>query len=245
MAKNIHEMALCSCVFSPWSQNKIQRATFIGNVHYLLLVDQFSRFPLVACLHRLHSADIISHLHVWFLLFGLPRTIWMDGGPQFQCELDEYCSTYSIVHEKSSPYNPCSNGGTEASMKGIKTLLLHCGPMAFDESIVLFWNTCSSTPADLFFGQPLHLAAPVLTGAFPLSMDPNKSGHTSNQHLPLAVGEAIQVQNVATRLWEEVGTIESVDLIGWSYRVWLWDGTILERNCRFHWKFYGAMPKWP
>ena len=116
-------------------------------------------------------------------------------------------------------------------MKGVKTLLLCCGPAAFDESLVLFRNMCSSTgsstPATLFFRQPLHLAAPVLTGSFPLTVDPDKSGRASNRHLSLAVGEAIRVQNVATRLWDEVGAIKSVDPIGQSYRVQLRDGTIL------------------
>ena len=120
------------------------------------------------------------------------------------------------MHEKSLPYNPHSNGGAKAGVKGVKTLLLCCRPTALEESLALLQNTCSSTGSStssaLFFQQPLHLAVPVLTGSFPLTTDPDKSRCVSDQHLPLTSIHAFGML-LASSIW----SIQLVDCIGLGF----------------------------
>ena len=49
-------------------------------------------------------------LESWFNDFGWHTHIQTDGRPQFRPEFKEFCSSYSITHQLSSPYNPESNG---------------------------------------------------------------------------------------------------------------------------------------
>ena len=58
--------------------------SFCYNGHcFLILVDQFSGFPLVTKLKKTSTASIISKMYDRFLLYGFPSVIRTDGNPQF------------------------------------------------------------------------------------------------------------------------------------------------------------------
>ena len=106
----------------------------IGQVHYLLLVDCFSGFPLLICLHSFTSHSVIDKLYAWLELFGYLRIIRTDGGPQFCTEFEKFCDDLSINHKLASPYNPRSNGSAEEGVKNIKRLWICYKPSKFEET---------------------------------------------------------------------------------------------------------------
>ncbi len=73
----------------------------------------------------------------WFSKFGFPQIIRSDGGPQFRTEFSEFCKTYGIMHELSSPYNPQSNGLAESAVKSMKHLVKKCNETGQDKEIAL------------------------------------------------------------------------------------------------------------
>ena len=64
-----------------------------------------------------------AQLAKWFNVFGWPLRIRTDGGPQFRNNFSHFCRTHGISHEKSSAFNPESNGLAESSVKQVKRLL--------------------------------------------------------------------------------------------------------------------------
>ena len=86
------------------------------NVHYLIMVDCFSRYTWLHPLKRLSSEAIISQFKKWFLHYGFPRTIRSYGGPQFRSTFKAFCDDFGIIHKASSPYNPRSNGLAEINI---------------------------------------------------------------------------------------------------------------------------------
>ena len=90
---------------------------------FLILIDRFSGFPMVAKLHSLDTSSIIKHLLTRFHDWGFPTHITSDGGPQFRSEFTQFCVSNFITHTKSSAYHQQSNGLAEAGVKNVKYLL--------------------------------------------------------------------------------------------------------------------------
>ena len=84
---------------------------------FLICVDHWSGYPLYHQLRSLTSESVLRVLANWFNLLGWPSSIRSDGGPQFRGEFSRFCSSHSIVHQVSAPYNPKSNGLPEAGVK--------------------------------------------------------------------------------------------------------------------------------
>ena len=51
--------------------------------HYILIVDYFSKFPIIRKLYSLSTSTVISELKGIFSENGIPEVIISDGGPQF------------------------------------------------------------------------------------------------------------------------------------------------------------------
>ena len=183
---DVHIATIASAPMEQTSSDLFQ----IGNVHYLLLIDRFSKFPLVARLSSLSSKAIINKLRSWFMLFGFPRTIRTDGGLQFRTDFRKFCEKFAVIHQLSSPYNPSSNGSAEAGMKVVKTALVKMTPSMFDDTLSAIRNTCSSDgkiPSNLFFSRVVRTATPVFDSVQPLT-EQSPQPHNLDKLRALAVG---------------------------------------------------------
>ena len=89
--------------------------------NYLVMVDEFSSFPLVTKVRSTDADDLILHAEAWFLDLGFPRIIKSDGGPAFTSrKWDLYCEERFIDNVISSAANPESNGGAESGVSRTK-----------------------------------------------------------------------------------------------------------------------------
>ena len=93
---------------------------------FLVLVDHFSGWPLVAKLHnRTSTTNVLRQLKHWMTDYGAPVKLVSGNGPQFRSpEFQHICKEWYITHVTSSPYNPQSNCIAEAAVMSIKYLLL-------------------------------------------------------------------------------------------------------------------------
>lgn len=192
----------------------------------------------------------------WFVEVGYPEVIRTDGGPQFRREFDQFCRNTDIEHEKSSPYNPQSNGLAEAAVKSTKTLLKKCraGGENFRIALLEWRNTPREdgvSPAFAFYGRRLKTFLPAL----PLEATQSKSSSSLRDNIDLAGatrrfssaqakknfdrktraltafanGDYVRVQCPKQRTWKEEGTVISkVDRTG-SYNIEV-GGKIIRRN---------------
>ena len=106
-----------------WEQLGLDIFT-LKNTQYLLVIDYFSRFPVVKQLQSLHSLSVIKHLKDIFTEIGIPRCIVSDGGTQFTLqEFQDFTKTWSIQHRVTSLTNAQSNGQSEHFVQTIKNSL--------------------------------------------------------------------------------------------------------------------------
>ena len=138
----------------------------LDGIQYLLVVDYYSRYPEVIQLRTTTSAAIVTALRSIFGRHGIPSTLVMDNGPQFDCTaFKQFSSQYGFHHLTSSPRYPQSNGMVERAVRTVKGLLRgasdpHMALLSF-RATPLPW--CSLSPAELLFGRKIATDLPQPT----------------------------------------------------------------------------------
>ena len=81
---------------------------------YLLIVDYYSRFPVLHKLGSTTSRVLVQEMKAVFTELGVPNIIVSDGAPQYtSAEFKDFMKHWKIEHRVSSPRNPQSNGMAE------------------------------------------------------------------------------------------------------------------------------------
>ena len=94
------------------------------NKYYLLVIDYYSNFPEVCPLSSTSSEAVIKQLKVIFSRYGIPRIIWSDNGPQYDCvKFRQFAKLWGFQHVTSSPTYPQSNGKAEKGVQIVKRLI--------------------------------------------------------------------------------------------------------------------------
>ena len=93
----------------------------IRGVHYLLVVDYFSKWPCAVPLKTITSASVITELKRFFIDFGVPEQLVSDNGKQFDsAEFRQFCNALKIRSTTSSPKYPRSNGLVKRMVQTVK-----------------------------------------------------------------------------------------------------------------------------
>ena len=144
--------------------------------------------------------------------------------------------------ERSSPYNPRSNGLAEASVKAMRGLLskLDGDWSSFPEALREWRNTPRAegvSPAVAFLGRRQRGLLPAAAAATTPVVD--FPGHTRTPAepprqgiKPLIVGQRVRVQDAASGRWKKRGVLAEI-LSERRYRISLDNGTEVVRNRRF------------
>ncbi|KAL5463687.1 hypothetical protein EMCRGX_G032610 [Ephydatia muelleri] len=105
----------------PWSRLHLDFAgPFLGHM-YLVLVDAYSKWMEVQVMKTITSSATIEKLRAIFATHGLPCKIVTDNGPSFVSqEFREFMEQNGIVHIKSAPYHPATNGLAERAVQTFK-----------------------------------------------------------------------------------------------------------------------------
>ena len=97
----------------------------IKNSKYLLIVDYYSRFPILHKLSSTTSRVLIQEMKAVFAELGVPSVIVSDWGPQYTAtEFQDVTKHWQIEHRLSSPRNPQSNGMVEHFVQTMKASLI-------------------------------------------------------------------------------------------------------------------------
>ena len=215
-----------------------------GN-QYLVIVDRFSGYPFVSRLKRTNTEAIVKEFEAVFDNYGLPRRIRTDGGPQFRGPFANFCSARGIIHEKTSPYHPASNGHAEAAVKSMKGLLRKCEQRRepYEKAIVAWRNLPRAdgfSPAAMFLGRsPRTLLPEIPRGSTDLTQASEARREMQNRvkrehdkrakELPkLNIGDQVRIRHPTKKMWTDIGTISGIRPSG-SYEVTLEDGS---QSCR-------------
>jgi transposase InsO family protein len=218
---------------------------------FLVLVDRFSGYLWVVRLNSTTTEQVCKVLVNWFWEVGFPRQIKSDGGPQFRGPFAEFCASYNIRHETSSPYNPRSNGLAEAAVKNVKSLIEKVGGsienVKFREAL-LAWRTTPRadgfSPAFGFYGRHLRTSLPdardpslfVLPERFAVAREEVSARAAvaagGRELAQLKVGDAVHFQNTQDLKWYVGGTVLRLRPSGRSYDIETPSG-VYARNRKF------------
>lgn len=134
---------------------------------YLLIVDYYSKFPIVKKLNNESSSHIISTFKEVFAEYGIPEKIVSDSGSNLTSqEFKAFASALDVKTVASSPYHHQSNGQAENAVKQIKNLMKKCDDANEDihNALLLLRSTpitgCNSSPAELLQGRRLKSFLP-------------------------------------------------------------------------------------
>nr|KAG5701731.1 hypothetical protein BaRGS_004333 [Batillaria attramentaria] len=145
-------------------------------VHYLVMVDYYSRFIEIVQLSNLTSSLVVSKLKTLFARHGIPETVVSDNATQFSSsEFQDFARSWNFCHVTSSPHFPQSNGQAESSVKIAKSILAQDEPalalLAYRSTPL---PTLSLSPAELAFGRRIRTTLPTLSKTLmPRLIDPS------------------------------------------------------------------------
>ena len=136
---------------------------------YLLVVDYFSKFPIIRRLHSLGTGSVISELKGIFGENGIPGILISDGGPQFRTEFKEFAQEWGFEHIQSSPHHHQSNGEAERFVRTIKDTLTKAHQSGQDPDMALLCyrttplNAKLPSPAELINSRRYKTLLPTRT----------------------------------------------------------------------------------
>ena len=126
------------------------------NSKYLLLVDYYSRFPVLCKLGSMTSKVLVQEMKAVFAELGVPNVIVSDGGPQYTlAEFKDFMKQWQIEHQVSSPRNPQSNGMAEHCVQTMKASLIKTIEEGEDVDLALL--TYKTTPLNHRLPLPAEL----------------------------------------------------------------------------------------
>ena len=115
----------------------------------LVLVDEYSRFPIVKILKSTTAGIVNGVLDEVFNLFGRPKILKSDNGPPFQSfEFEQFLRANGIIHRKITPLWPRANGICERFMRNINRVLRNCevNCKPWRKEVEIFLRTYRATP---------------------------------------------------------------------------------------------------
>ncbi|KAL5479489.1 hypothetical protein EMCRGX_G023016, partial [Ephydatia muelleri] len=150
---------------SPWDRVHIDYGEHKG-IHFLVLVDAYSKWPEVRQVSTTTSQQTVEVLEEIFAMHGFPRTLVSDNGPQFSsAEFAAFLTSHHILHRTSAPYHPATNGLAENMVKNVKQWLdKQAKGFRFSRALSEFLRTYRNvphtvtkrTPAEIIFGRALR-----------------------------------------------------------------------------------------
>ena len=122
---------------SPWSRLHVDFAGPINGQHYLILVDDYSKWPKVFYMNQPTSSETVRKLQEIFSRYGTPEILVSDNGTAFiPAEPSDFCKQNNIQHLRSPPFHPQSNGQGERFVDMFKRALLKLKGEGFTREII-------------------------------------------------------------------------------------------------------------
>lgn len=103
-------------------------ADFLGPLptgeYLLVLLDEYSRFPVIEIVNSTSSLTVIPVLDRVFSLLGSPTQLKTDNGPPWNSlEMRKFAEYLGFKHRKVTPYWPLGNGECERFMRTVEKVL--------------------------------------------------------------------------------------------------------------------------
>ncbi|KAL1447868.1 hypothetical protein WDU94_005423 [Cyamophila willieti] len=200
--------------FGPWN-----------TMMFIVIVDAYSKWLFVRKMNDITSSTTINILREYFSNWGIPQKLVSDNGSSFCSEeMQTFLIKNGVMHIKTAPYHPSSNGAAENVVKTTKNFLKRSdtNPKNVDFNIqrfLLSYNTtphCSTeiTPAKLHLGRELNTAMNrfklPIENKILISQERQKFYFRGNRNKNFSVGDSVLIKNFGKGKNWLSGTIKKV-----------------------------------
>ena len=180
---------------------------------YLVVVDAYSKCPEIVNMLITTATATIKVLHEIFSRHGLPETIVSDNGLQFISEeFSNFCNNNGIIHRKSAPYKPSTNGQAERIVQVLKSAITRARITGEDidtavaRHMLIYRNTVHSTtgecPSMLLMKRKLRTRLDLLKPSVQRHVENKQNSsaeRTASRHLrQFQKGDTVMVRNYGT-----------------------------------------------
>ena len=141
----------------PWQMCARDIFTLEG-VHHLVVGNFYSNMIFVRCLSpgQSNANKVVSLLKERFSKHCIPEVLCSDNGPQYtSAQFADFCISWGISQETSSPHYPQSNGFTKACIKSIEHALQWAKYSGANPHLALL--ALRATPIDTKLPPPAEL----------------------------------------------------------------------------------------
>ncbi|KAK3722834.1 hypothetical protein RRG08_040217 [Elysia crispata] len=108
----------------PWSRVHIDHAVNFMGHNWLVLIDAYSKYPIIHQTTSTSSKATIQLLEEDFAHFGFPHTIVSDNATSFSSdEFQSWYQEHGITHLAGAPYHSATNGAAERLVQSFKKSL--------------------------------------------------------------------------------------------------------------------------
>ncbi|XP_025262987.1 uncharacterized protein K02A2.6-like [Camponotus floridanus] len=155
---------------------------FAGLIHgqwVLVIVDSYSKFVEAGWFSTITSAATCRYLRRLFSRYGPPEVLVSDNGTQFtSVEFAQLCAEFRILHLRTPPGHPQSNGQAERMVRTLKSSIDTSKSSQLETELnkfVYVYNYTPSdavssrnipdhkSPAEIFFGRKLRTPLDMFT----------------------------------------------------------------------------------
>lgn len=151
----------------PWERIHMDYAGPINGYFYLVVIDAYSKWPEIVQTPTITTTATTKILSELYARFGNVDVIVSDNGTQFTSDqFMQFNKQRGIIHIRTSPFHPQSNGLAERYVDTLKTAFAKMNnPHINQEELQLFLQTYRATPnpnspggkspAEAFLGRQL------------------------------------------------------------------------------------------
>jgi hypothetical protein len=113
----------------PWEHLQVDNCVHLppspdGHTTLLVVVDVFTGFTLLRALKSTASDEVARHLWDIFSVFGFPKILQSDNGPEFVSDLLRmFVKLTGVDHRFISPYNPRADGKVERTIGTVSMVI--------------------------------------------------------------------------------------------------------------------------
>ncbi|XP_062704602.1 uncharacterized protein K02A2.6-like [Aedes albopictus] len=137
----------------PWERIHVDYAGPTNGFSYLVVVDSFSKWAEIFLTKSTTASTTIGFLQEAFARFGIPKVIVSDNGTQFTgYEFRSFCENLGIIHLRTAPFHPQSNGQAERFVDTLKRSLRKIQEgegLPASAALQTFLQVYRATPSDL------------------------------------------------------------------------------------------------
>jgi hypothetical protein len=147
---------------------------FPSGYYLMVIIDEYSRYPVVETLTSLTAKSVIPLLDKTFSIFGIPKELKSVNGPPFNSqEFRKFADYMGFKHRKITPLWPRANKECERFMKTIGKAIhtAHTEHSSWKQEIYTFLRnyratphaTTDMSPGEILFGRKINTKLPGLT----------------------------------------------------------------------------------